>query len=174
MPINRTKRGQATQGGEAGFTMVEMIIVMVLTSILGTFTFQIITNSLRTQKAMSDRKERSDDAVMVLEDISREVREAKSITTGTGFLVLEKNVTSYLDSNLHVRFLLSSNKIKRYSATTSLLLLIATGKVVAENVSAFTVSSVAGGGGSNRVEIVLTFTDGSDWETKVYPMNYGL
>ena len=151
--------------------MIELIIVIVLASILGTFVFQIVTNSLNTLITMRTRKERADDAIMTLEKISREVRESKSITTASGStLTFEKNVTSSSDTNTVVRYMLDSGTIRRESATGPGGLGGSTsGDIVAENVSYFKVTNT-----SDRVDIELTFTNGSEWETKIYPRNYGL
>ena len=110
---NNKNTYQPPRSGEAGFTMIELIIVIVLTSILGTFVFQIVTNSLNTLITMRTRKERADDAVLVLEKISREVREAKSIdTAGSNTLIFVKNVTSSSATNTAVKFILNTSTNK--------------------------------------------------------------
>ena len=173
---NNKNTYQPPRSGEAGFTIIELIIVIVLTSILGTFVFQIVTNSLNTLITMRTRKERADDAIMTLEKISREVREAKSITTASGStLTFEKNVTSSSDTNTAVKFILntSTNKLMRQSATTigGLPGDDTSGSVMAENVSDFIVIKDAT---DNWVSLELDFFNGSEWETKIYPRNYGL
>ncbi|MGR3302910.1 MAG: PulJ/GspJ family protein [Candidatus Scalindua sp.] len=175
--INNKNTYQPPRSGEAGFTMIELIIVIVLTSILGTFIFQIVTNSLNTLITMRTRKERADDAIMTLEKISREVREANNINVpssgsySTTTLTFTKNATSSLDStNLAVRYMLDSGTIRRESATgTGGLGGSTSGDIVAKNVSYFKVTNT-----SDRVDIELTFTNGSEWETKIYPRNYNL
>ncbi len=77
----RKYRSKNTKCGEAGFTLVELIIVIVLTSLLGVFGFQMLAQSLLAQRNMQLRKEHSDDAVMVLDKISRELRQASAIYT---------------------------------------------------------------------------------------------
>lgn len=174
---NRKYRCQPAQSGEAGFTLVELIMVMVLTSILGIFIFQIVTDSLSTLMTMHTRKEAGDDAVLVLERISREVREAKTInSTGNDELTFEKKITSSTDTKKVVKFIrnTSTNKLMRHSADSILLLLLAPGDVVAENVTRFDVSEQACSGAGNRVVIELEFSNGSEWETKIYPRNYNL
>jgi prepilin-type N-terminal cleavage/methylation domain-containing protein len=90
MQINRKHKRQYTKDGEAGFTLIEMIIVIVIASILGGFIFQILTKSLGAQIAMQNRKERADDAILVSEKISREIREAKNIVyAGNNQLIFE-------------------------------------------------------------------------------------
>jgi prepilin-type N-terminal cleavage/methylation domain-containing protein len=165
-PINR-------KNGEAGFTMIELVIVLVLASILGGFVFQIVTNSLNTLITMGTRKERADDAVLVLEKISREVRAANNINNaGSNILIFKR-----ADTGKAVKFIrnTATNRLRRQSAADvpSLPGSSSSGNIVAENVSAFNCSSEAGSTG-NRIVIDLQFTDGSDWETKIYPRNYGL
>jgi prepilin-type N-terminal cleavage/methylation domain-containing protein len=166
-PINR-------KNGEAGFTMIELVIVLVLASILGAFVFQIVTNSLDTYISMRKRKERADDAVLVLEKISREVRAANDINSAGSDILIFKRA----DTGKAVKFIRNSstNKLRRQSAAdvASLPGSSSSGNIVAENVSVFNCSSEAGSGSINRVVIDLQFSDGSEWETKVYPRNYGL
>jgi prepilin-type N-terminal cleavage/methylation domain-containing protein len=89
MPINRKHKRQYTKDGEAGFTLIEMVIVIVLASILGVFIFGVLTKSLGAQIAMQKRKERADDAVLVLEKISREVKQANTINNaGSNILIV--------------------------------------------------------------------------------------
>jgi len=178
MPISRKEKYRSSQSGEAGFTMVELVIVLVLTSILGTFIFQIVTNSLNTLVTMRTRKERSDDAILVLEKISREVREAKIInSTGNNILIFEKNATSSADTNKFVRFVrdTSTDRLRRQSAATLAGLPdnSTSGDIIAENVTVFSVSSETGSAG-NRVAVNMDFSGGSEWETNIYPRNYGL
>ncbi|MBT6051214.1 MAG: type II secretion system protein, partial [Candidatus Scalindua sp.] len=91
MPINKENGCKTAQSGEAGFTLIEMIIVVVLSSILGTFIFGVLTKSLAAQRNMQVRKERSDDAVLALERISREVREANSVNSaGSNVLIFRR------------------------------------------------------------------------------------
>ena len=67
MPINKRCRHKSPQVGEAGFTLIEMIIVIVLASILGIFISRFLPN-VRLHKLPCRRgKERDDDAILVLE-----------------------------------------------------------------------------------------------------------
>jgi hypothetical protein len=156
--------------------MIELVIVLVLASILGTFVFQIVTGSLNTLITMRKRMERSDDAVLVLEKISREVRAANNINNaGSNILIFKKRVNGITKAVKFIRNT-NTNKLRRQSAAdvASLPGSSSSGNIVAENVSVFNCSSEAGSGSINRVVIDLQFSDGSEWETKVYPRNYGL
>ncbi len=173
MRLDKKYKHKSPRGGEAGFTLIEMIIVVVLLSILGTFIFQILTKSLSAQIAMQKRKERADDAVLVLERISRELRGAKSdsvtIDSSSSYDILEfeKNIATAVDPNRWVRYILfnNDNNLMRQSAESS------TGSasppnVLAENVSSFTVIKVG-----NGIFLYLEFSGGSDWRTVVFPRN---
>ena len=178
MPINKRCRHKSPQEGEAGFTLIEMIIVIVISSILGIFIFGVLTKCLVAQRDMQVRKERADDAIQVLEKISREVREAKTInSTGSDILIFEKNVTSSTDTNKFVKFIrnTSTNRLRRQSAATLAGLPgnSTSGDIIAENVTEFNVSAEAGIDG-NRVVIDTALSSGSEWETKIYPRNYSL
>jgi prepilin-type N-terminal cleavage/methylation domain-containing protein len=173
-PINRKNGCQSTQNGEAGFTMMELVIVLVLASILGIFVLQIATSSLNTFITMRKRKESADDAVLALERISREIRAANTIhNVGSDNLTLER-----ADTGQTVRFIrnTSTNRLRRQSAAdvASLPGDSSSGDIVAENVSVFNSILILNGSSKARVGIFLSFPDGSDWDTKISPRNYGL
>ena len=154
--------------------------MLVLASILGIFVFQVLTKSLAAQITMQKKKERSDDAILVLGKISREVKEATAINnTGSNQLVFEKNVTSSTDTNKFVKFVRnpSTNRLWRQSATTygGLPGNNNSGNIVAENVTVFNSSTAQAYGSSlNLIIIDLDLADGSAWRTKIFPRNYGL
>ena len=161
--------------GEAGFTMIELIMVIVLVSILGTFIFGVLTKSLDAQIAMQTRKERADDAILVLEKIGREVREAESIITASSNNLTFKRA----DTGKVVRFKRANTtspvSLIRKSATTETGLSSASGNIVAENVTVFDASTTSSyGGNTNLIDIDLEFDKGSHWTTKIQPRNIGL
>ena len=175
MPINKENGCKTAQRGEAGFTLIEMIIVVVLSSILGTFIFGVLTKSLAAQRNMQVRKERSDDAVLALERISREVREANSVNSaGSNVLIFRR-----ADTGQAVKFIrnTSTNRLRRQSAADvpSLPGNSTDGTIVAENVNVFSVSTNQEYSSSvNLIVISLGFADGSSWKAKIHPRNYGL
>ncbi len=193
--LNGKERCNPSQKRESGFTMIELVIVMVLVSVLATFIFQIMSGSLQTLIDMRNRKERGDDAVMLMEKICRETREAISIREagpnpnqgGDIQLMLQKRpgVNSSTDSNIMVRYIWDNAgtdptfTLRRTSASNwavAMILPTATGSIVAENVSSFTptVDNSAYGSPYDRVNIALSFNNGSSWETEVYPRNFQL
>ena len=180
MPMNRKHKRKNTQGAEAGFTLIELIIVIALASILGTFVFSIISKSLASQINMQERKVRSDDAVLSLERIGRELREARDITShGSNILIFEKKITSSTDANTFIRYVrnTSTNRLMRQSATTfaGLPSDSTSGNIVAENVTVFSSNATPWYTSSvNLVVLDLTFADGTVWMTSIFPRNYGL
>jgi prepilin-type N-terminal cleavage/methylation domain-containing protein len=186
MPMNRKHKRQNAQGAEAGFTLIELVIVIALAAILNIFIFSIITKSLASQINMQERKERSDKAVLALERIGRELREARYIDyADNNELRFEKKITSSTDLNPWIRYArdTSTNILWRQSADllANLPSDSTPGNVVAENVTVFSCSKQ-----SNYLSpleaIVINLTcddpndndDGSVWKTKVFPRNYGL
>jgi prepilin-type N-terminal cleavage/methylation domain-containing protein len=177
----RTSDGQALYligAGQAGFTLIEVIIVVILTGILGSYTFYILSGSTRTFATMATRKERADDAVLALDKISREVRDAKTVTSPpdtaeVSTLTFTKKNASGNDTSTSITYTLvtdssafiissSGNELQRQSGAGT--------SVVAKNVSSFAVSKDA----SNRIVIKLAFSSGSSWQTKVSIRNSGL
>jgi len=175
MPINKRSRHKSPRSGETGFTFIELIIVLVIASILGIFTFQTITKCLASQINMQNRKERSDDAISSMERMNREIREAKTIFyANTDILYFKKNVPSGTDTNTLVLYVRNptTRKVMRQSAVTQgdLPGNNTSGDVIASEVSLF----YAVDNNLTGVTIKLKFTDGSSWQTNSFPRNYGL
>ncbi len=178
MPINKKYGRKSPQVGEAGFTLVEMIIVIVISSILGVFVLGVLTKCLVAQINMQERKEMSDEAIMSLERMNRELREAKAIVyAGNNTLMFEKNITSSTDTNLFIRYVrdLPTDRVMRQSAVDldnlrALWGNSTAGTAIATNVSYFYCLDIT----NEDVSLELSFTDGSDWQTSVFPRNYFL
>jgi len=174
MQIHRKHKHKSTRSGEAGFTLVEMIVVIVISSVLGSFIFGVITKSLVAQRDMQVRKERSDDAIQALERINREFREANVLGAATNnYLIFQKRATSSADTNLWIKYQRDpvAQTLTRYSATSQLnVALSTTGNVIATNISKFTCSNNL----NQKTKIELVFNQGSDWETNVFRRNFGL
>ncbi len=88
MTMLRKRKQKKIKAGEAGFTLVELIVAVLLLSLLGTFVVNILGQCLSAQSSMQVRKEHSDDAIMVLHQMSKEIMEATSVGTGVGVLTL--------------------------------------------------------------------------------------
>lgn len=168
------RKHKSTRSGEAGFTLIEMIIVIVISSILGTFIFGVLTKCLVAQRNMQARKERSDDAIQALERINREFREANVLGTATNnYLIFQKKVTSSGDANLWIKYQRNTvtNILTRHSANSQLnVAMSTTGDIIATNVTGFICSNNL----NQKTKIELVFAGGSDWETNIFRRNFNL
>ncbi len=170
MTMLRKHKRKIIKGGEAGFTIVELIIVMVLTSFLGTFGFQLLAQSLVAQRNMQVRKAHSDDAVLTLGKISRELSQGERPIHkfGGDELGFVKVVGS---GNLYVLYTQVGQEVLRYETASTgstsaakdtdyLSALAAGGAVVAKDVNVF-VFDVDG----DRGDVSLTFNQENDART---------
>ena len=64
-----------------GFTLIEIIIVIIVLAILSIFGFHFLSTGIHTYSMMEKQKGLFDQATMVMERISRELRDAEFITT---------------------------------------------------------------------------------------------
>jgi prepilin-type N-terminal cleavage/methylation domain-containing protein len=64
-----------------GFTFIEIIIVIIVLGILSVFGFHFISTGIHTYSMMEKQKGLFDQATMVMERISRELRDANTIAT---------------------------------------------------------------------------------------------
>lgn len=69
--------------GSRGFTLVELIVVIVILGIVGVFTFQFLTSGVQTYVTVQKQKDLLDEAKLCLERISREIRDAEQIVAFT-------------------------------------------------------------------------------------------
>jgi len=101
-------KGQRTLravGGQRGFTLVEIIIVIVVLGIISGVTFQIVASGVEAFKKSSARKELYDQGRLALERMVRELRDAKEITATSGdSITFKKAHPSALDSAEEIKF----------------------------------------------------------------------
>ena len=144
-----------------GFTLIEIIVVVVVMGILGAFGFHFVSTSIHTYSIMEKQKSLFDQATMVMERISRELRDAESITTATGStLEFTKSHGTDEDSDTSISFELSGTTLQRLGTDTVTL---------ADNVDTFTVSN-----SSNEITITLTLESGEaniTLQSYIYPKN---
>ncbi len=175
MPIKKKYRCKSPRKGEAGFTLIEMVMVSVLTSILGIFIFGVLTKCLVAQRDMQVRKEMSDAAVRTMDKVNRELREASVVHAfGNNVLMFTKKYYSSADSNPTVAYLLISGTMKRMSAADEFgPWNFANGSVIATGMKEF----VSTHGLNSRYTIQMKFEstpgadDGAEWITYVLPRN---
>lgn len=68
-----------TIGGQKGYTLIEIVIVIVILGIIGGFTFQMVAAGVQAFKKTSARKDLFDEARLAMERMAREIRDAKEL-----------------------------------------------------------------------------------------------
>jgi prepilin-type N-terminal cleavage/methylation domain-containing protein len=167
--------------GAKGFTLIEIIIVIVILSIVGVMTVKFLTDSLSIYAMTINQKALYDEGNLALERMCRDIRDAKSITTFAAgppgsITFVRTNATAYDDGlpgyATGETIIFQQNqaagtleKVKsRPSASTT---------TMAEHVTSFTVTNA-----TNEILLQLTLqsiyagnTMTVTLQTRVYPKN---
>jgi len=173
----RTPNSELRTFGIEGFTLIEIIVVIVILSIASGIMIYFLINSLKVYTMTVNQKTLFDEGKLALERMVRDIRDARSITTpaagGSGNTIVfqRTNATAQDGLNETLTFQLTGStlqKVKTSPAATSPL---------ASNVSSFTVTRGAVAT-NNENEITLSFTlslasgENVTLQTKVYPKNF--
>lgn len=155
-----------------GFTLIEMIIVVVILSTVSAISIHFLVNSLKTYSMAVNQKTLLDEGKLALERMGREVRDARSIlfppagSSGNRLTLIRTHATAQDSGNENITFQLTGNtlvKVKTSPAATS---------AMAANVSTFLVTREAAND-EIKVELALSLGSGENvvLQTKVYPKN---
>jgi prepilin-type N-terminal cleavage/methylation domain-containing protein len=157
-----------------GFTLIELIIVIVILAIASAITINFLVNSLKVYTMTVNQKTLLDEGKLALERMVRDIRDAKSITlpiageTANQIAFTRTNPTGPAQDspNENITFRLNGailEKVKSSPPTIS---------AMAGNVSAFTVTR---GATEDEIKMAFTFSLGTGekvtLQTKVYPKN---
>ena len=155
-------------GGDGGFTLIEMIVVIVILSIADGITIKFLADSLRVYTMTVNQKTLYDQAKLSLEQMCRGIRDARSITstTASSITFVRDDATAYDVAGETIVYQLNAatntlQKVKASPATTN---------PMANNVTGFAVTNATN-------EILLTLTlqlatgENVTLQTKVYPKN---
>ena len=163
-----------------GFTLIEIVIVIVILSIISAITIKFLVDSLRIYTMTVNQKILFDEGKLALERMCRDIRDASSIarpSAGASDFVIRvtrTNATAQDAAGEDLRFRLTGGtlvKDKEFPVqwTTSTL---------AANVSAFTVTrGAAATNNANEITLVLTLSlapasdENVTLQTKIYPKN---
>lgn len=164
---------------QKGFTLIEIIIVIVILSIVSAITIKFLVDSLRIYTMTVDQKTLFDEGKLALERMCRDVRDANIITTpssggtsssGTLLSFTRTNATAQDSANDPIQFILSSGTLQRKASTRATVDL-------ASYVTAITVTR--GTSPNNEITISLTLSRASSGvtlsvplSTKVIPKNF--
>ena len=157
---------------QRGFTLIEIIVVIVILSIVSGITIKFLVDSLQIYKMTVNQKTLLDEGKMAMERMCRDIRNAQSITTpaaggsGSQIIFTRTHATAQDIASETITFQLTGSmleKVKTSPAATS---------AMAANVSAFTVTR---GATEDEIKVVLALALGSGenvtLQTKVYPKN---
>lgn len=151
-----------------GITLIELIVVMVLLSIIGLFTFQFIGSSVEMYIVASNQTGLLAEAKLAMERMAREIRDANSIMapasgSSSNSINFIKSHSTALDSTTNITFQKSGSTLERKRGANP-------PEPLAENVSSFNVTN-----DSNEIKLELTLSlaggENVTLYTKVYPKN---
>jgi prepilin-type N-terminal cleavage/methylation domain-containing protein len=146
-----------------GFTLIEIVIVIVILSIISAITIKFLVDSLRIYTMTVYQKTLLDEGKLALERMCRDIRDANSITSTSDSITLTRtNATAQDIAGESITFRLTGSTLERVKASI--------GYAMASNVSTFAVTNT-----SNEITLQLTLALGTGenvtlW-TKVYPKN---
>jgi prepilin-type N-terminal cleavage/methylation domain-containing protein len=157
---------------QRGFTMIEIIVVIIILSIVSAITIYFMVNSFRIYTMTVNQKSLLDEGKLALERMSRDIRDARNITTpsggGSGNLITftRTHATAQDIANESITFRLTGTTLEKVKASPSVA------SPMAENVSTFTVTR----GTTNdeiKLMLILSLTTGEmvTLQTKIYPRN---
>ena len=156
-----------------GFTLIEIIVVIVILSIVSAITIKFLTDSLRVYTMTVKQKILFDEGKLALERMCRDIRDARSITTplagASGNLItFTRNNATFQDvAAENITFRLTGTTLEKVKASP-----VATSSL-ASNVFTFTVTR--GAGANTEITLLLNLLLGTGenvtLQTKVYPKN---
>lgn len=151
-----------------GFTLIEIIVVIVILSIVSAITIKFLVDSLRIYTMTVNQKTLLDEGKLALERMCRDIRDAQAVTSvlPNSITVTRTNATAQDGASESITFQLNGSILQKVKTSPS-----ATSDI-ASNVSAFTVTNA-----SNEITLQLTLLLGSGenvtLQTKVYLKNLG-
>jgi len=116
-----------------GFTLIEMIITIVVLGILGVFTFAFFGNYMSTYTQMRDRRSFHQEAVYIIERISRELRNAITVNSITPLSFQIPSPGTPADTSTTIQYNLSGTRLNRVGNSSGTIL-------IGDNINAFTVT----------------------------------
>ena len=100
---------------EKGFTLVEMVMVIVILGVIGAFTFQFVAHGVQAFKKSSARKDLYDQGRLALERMVRELRDGKEITdcTSNSMTFKKAHPAQAADNIEEIKYELDGTDLKR-------------------------------------------------------------
>ena len=157
-----------------GFTLIELIIVIVILSIVSVIGINFLGDSLKVYTMAVNQKTLFDEGKLAMERMVRDIRDARAIAepdqgeSRTDIRFTRNNATAQDQVAEALRFLISGAALQKRKSDPDVILID-----LASNVSAFTVTR---GAADAEITLVLTLslTSGENvtLQTKVNPKNF--
>ncbi|MGZ6225162.1 MAG: prepilin-type N-terminal cleavage/methylation domain-containing protein [Syntrophales bacterium] len=165
-PVSPSSSREDGWVGAKGFTLIEIIVVIVILSIASVITIKFLVDSLRIYNMTVNQKTLFDEGKLALERMCRDIRDANAISgsTASSITFVRDNATAQdsASETITFRWLGGTNPLEKVKAGT--------GYPMASNVTAFAVANA-----TNEILLTLTLsrTSGENvtLQTKVYPKN---
>ncbi|MDD5009422.1 MAG: prepilin-type N-terminal cleavage/methylation domain-containing protein [Syntrophorhabdaceae bacterium] len=162
------------ENNKKGFTMIELVTVIVVLSILGLFTFSFIEHASKTYLLGKGQSALYLEGVYIMERITRELSDATRVTnpatvgSSSSTLTFDKAHPTPIDPSTTVKFEKSGGNLLRNSI------------VIGNNINNFSVTrNTASGTGDETITVALELTSPTDSSiplfsitTKITPNNY--
>ena len=149
--------------GAKGFTLIEIIVVIVILSIASVITIKFLVDSLRIYNMTVNQKTLFDEGKLALERMCRDIRDANAISgsTASSITFVRDNATAQdsASETITFRWLGGTNPLEKVKAGT--------GYPMASNVTAFAVANATN-------EILLTINTQSNKRRECDITNEGL
>jgi prepilin-type N-terminal cleavage/methylation domain-containing protein len=154
---------------QRGFTLIEIIVVIVILSIVSAISIKFLADSLRIYTMTVNQKTLFDEGKLALERMCRDIRDASAITGSTlsSITFTRNDATAQDGAGENIRFDLSGStlrKVKNAGGAPENPI------AMADNVSTFTVTNA-----TSEIQLRLTLSRASGenvtLQTKVYPKN---
>ena len=158
---------------QRGFTLIEIIVVIVILSVVSAITIKFLIDSLKIYTMTVNQKTLFDEGKLALERMCRDIRDAQSISSVTpgppgSITFIRTNATAYdagPPTPETITFRQNGNALEKVKGGT--------GYAMASNVNSFTVANA-----TNEIQLQLTLqsvyggtTMTVTLQTKVYPKN---
>lgn len=158
---------------QRGFTLIEIIVVIVILSIVSAISIKFLADSLRIYTMTVNQKTLLDEGKLSLERMCRDIRDAKAITASTASSITftrthATNPTAGDSADESIRFDLSGTtlrKVKNAGGAPENPI------VMADNVNTFTVTRGADDEITLALNLLLGTGENVALQTKVYPKN---